>query len=192
MQWIAKMIKPLLRTLILASILFFLLVYMGMKYHWNELLKKQETPTTLEIPSPQSSPEVITPQIIQATPEGKTGERNNNNFQPEIIKNTAATSPIDAMTKEQIFSHCENLYKTSLNMADVPNIDLLIGNCVVSNYQEPFEISMKSPQEVKQEQNRKIQAIKKCRQILFMDNKTLSNIEAELRIGICASNLISQ
>ena len=41
------MLKPLLRTTILASILFLLLVYMGMKYHWIDAFKKEQRKVTI-------------------------------------------------------------------------------------------------------------------------------------------------
>jgi len=188
------MLKPLLRTIILASILFFLLVYMGMKYHWVDAFKKEETQVKQnisEIAPAMPKPEVINDLVTDFVADSEN-KSNDDFFLPKILKNTAATSLIDAMTKDQIALHCETLYYKSLSMTDDPNADILIGNCVVSNYQEPFQKTIKTTQMLLQEQQLKLQAIKYCRQdAQILANSDFSNIEKELFIGVCVANYIN-
>jgi len=121
----------------------------------------------------------------QTNPDGEL-------YQPEIIDNGPTIALIDSMTKDQIALQCQHLYNTSFDMANDPTVDLLIGNCVVSNYQEPFEETPKTPQMLQQEQRVKQRAISNCQyQILQPDNSSLSNIEKQLLIGICVSNQIN-
>jgi len=221
-QRIAKMLKPLFRTLILASILFFLIVYLGLKYHWGDAIKNTtaaQKQTELTIPVEESTEEIPLADSIQDSTEDLTDdsaipiidippfdadkiEISDNNvdqsnpdaevYQPEIIKNGPTIALIDSMTKDQIALQCQQLYNSSFDMANDPTVDLLIGNCVVSNYQEPFEETPKTPQMLQQEQRIKQRAISNCQyQILQPDNSSLSNIEKQLLIGICVSNQIS-
>jgi len=201
------MFKPFIRTIILAGILFFLLVYLGMQYHWGETLKKSTSKPPqkqLELSIPKAEdlveePQDLTVPIIDVEPleaEDALSEEENQNdelFEPEIIKNGPTIALIDSMTKDQIAIQCQQLYNQSFNMADDPSVDLLIGNCVVSNFQEPFEESIKTPQIIQKEQQIKQRAISNCRyQILQPDNNGLSGIEKQLLIGICVSNQINQ
>ena len=201
------MFKPFIRTIILAGILFFLLVYLGMQYHWGETLKKSTSKPPqkqLELSIPKAEdlveePQDLTVPIIDVEPlesdDALSEEENQNDelFEPEIIKNGPTIALIDSMTKDQIAIQCQQLYNQSFNMADDPSVDLLIGNCVVSNFQEPFEESIKTPQIIQKEQQIKQRAISNCRyQILQPDNNGLSGIEKQLLIGICVSNQINQ
>lgn len=193
------MLKPLLRTIILASILFFLLVYLGIKYHWGDAIKKiisnQQTQIELKIPKveePKVNPTIINHKVDEVG-EGAGLPENINIFQPEIIKNTPATSVVDAMTKDQIALQCQQLYYQVLGMDEDINAELLIGNCVVSNYQEPFENSIKTPQIIQNEQHLKVKAINTCRQkLLRPENESFSGIEIQLLIGVCVSNQMTQ
>ena len=226
-QRIAIMLKPLFRTLILASILFFLLVYLGLKYHWGDAIKntkKVQEQAELTIPVEESTEEPTeeTPLVdsMQDSTEDPTDDSaipiidvppfdadeteisdddmdqsnpDDEAYQPEIIKNGPAIALIDSMTKDQVALQCQHLYNSSFDMANDPNIELLIGNCVVSNFQEPFEEIPKTPQMLQQEQRIKQRAISNCQyQILQPDNSYLSNIEKQLLVGICVSNQINQ
>ena len=187
--------------------MFFLLVYLGMQYHWGETLKKsvskppqeQLEPAIPETENLVEGSQDLTVPIIDVEPlesEDALSEEENQNdesFQPEIIKNGPSIALIDSMTKDQIAIQCQQLYNQTFNMADDPNVDILIGNCVVSNFQEPFEESVKTPQIIQQEQRIKQRAISNCRyQILQPDSDGLSGIEKQLLIGICVSNQINQ
>lgn len=211
------MFKPLLRTIILASILFIMLVYLGIKYHWGDALKniseKKDAGKQIELNIPdQEQPASTDADIVADETADETANETANetadetadeneqindpeeSFQPEILKNTIATSLIDAMTKDQIALECQQLYNQSLGMLDDPSVDLLIGNCVVSNYQEPFEDNgIKTPQMIQQEEQRKLKAVYNCRyQILQSGDNELTDIQKQLLIGICVSNQLSQ
>ena len=205
------MLKPILRTTILAGVLFFLLVYLGMKYHWVDAFKKEDdqkmlaqkgrnkTDQTLsskvelsDVPpitmSPDVSDGIVTDFVADA--ESNDGE---SPFLPEIIKNTAATSLIDSMTKDQIALYCQTLYYKSLDMVEDLNAEILIGNCVVSNYQEPFQETIKTQVVLQREQQLKLRASKNCRyDIQQPENASYTNIEKELLIGICVSDLMGK
>ncbi|HIP94582.1 MAG TPA: hypothetical protein EYH20_04520 [Leucothrix sp.] len=211
------MLKPFLRTILLASILFFLLVYMGMKYHWGDALKRTSSKTSqhLELNIPNAEELTVesldsTVPIIDVEPydtedmaaesveaEGVEGDESidasKDIFQPEIIKNGPSIALIDAMTKDQLALQCQQLYFKTFKMAEDPSVELLVGNCVVSNYQEPFEESIKTPQMIQEEQRLKQRAISNCQyQILQPNNNALSGVEKQLLIGICVSNQVSQ
>lgn len=164
-----------------------------MKYHWIDAFKKEDAQlksNVAEIAVPK--PEVANDLVTDFIDDSESHSDEENFFLPEIIKNNAATSLIDAMTKGQIALYCETLYYQSLNMAEDPNADILIGNCVVSNYQEPFQETIKTTKMFQQEQQLKLQAVKYCRQdIQDFSNNDFSNIEKELLVGICVSNHIN-
>ena len=185
------MLKPLIRTTILAGILFFLLVYLGMKYHWGDALKRADNPKNTELVIP---PQKTVPVLLENSESAIISEAGGaGNFQPKILKDAPKDTLLGAMTKDQIALHCQQFYSESLGINAEEGIDLLIGNCVVSNYQEPFEVSMKTPQNIQQDLSKKLQATNNCRrQILQMYDNTLSGVETQLAIGICVSNQISQ
>lgn len=182
----------------LASILFFLLVYLGMKYHWGDTIKKLDSTQQIELKLPEmkmppfnsTTPRIMDDGLGDATVFSKETKK----FQPAIINNPPALSMVDGMTKEQITLQCRKLYHQSLGISNDPNSALLIGNCVVNNYQEPFQNnSVRTAKMIEKNKHVKLRAINLCRQrIIHTQNNGFSGIEKQLLVGICVSNQISQ
>lgn len=168
-----------------------------MKYHWGTALKNNQLEPTVELDIPKVEKPDLTPTnvvvpTIEVDPVIEPTETIDK-YQPAIIKNGPAVSLIDAMTKDQIALECQKLYSESFGMADDLNAEILVGNCVVSNYQEPFEESnIKTAQLLQQEQYKKKRIINLCRQqILQPRNNEFSGLEKQLLIGICVSSKIN-
>ncbi len=119
-------LKPFIRTIILATILFFLLIYLGMKYHWVEIFHHKTNKIELNIPA-QSA---INGEYENLKIEGKSKE-----FQPSLIQGQEQASTFLAdMTKEQIAERCQQLFKKTAMGKDL--MDLAVVDCVLSSYKK--------------------------------------------------------
>ena len=116
-------IKPFFRVTLLSLILSFLLIYLGIKYHWIENFKA-DTNSKIELTIPEQS-------------TTNTSARNKNTFNPEILQGSTNRSVLESMNKEQIAEQCINLL--SENIQDQLSLDLATVNCVMSNYQETIQ-----------------------------------------------------
>jgi len=164
-------IKPITKTLLLSSIVFVLIVVFGMKYHWVTFFN-----------SPKNKVELTLPQnSIPLT----TTEKNNDNkspFQLEIIQ--SKKQPITAnMSKQQISEGCLQLYN-KLGISSEVMIDVIVGDCVVSNYQETIQATATQKRSNLQQ---KPLVEKRCYQQINQDTR-LSALEKQLLWGVCVSN----
>ena len=120
-------LKPFIRTIILAAILFFLLVYLGMKYHWIEIFYNKTNKIELSIPA-QSA---VNGELDNVKIEGSSKD-----FQPSLIQGQEQeeSALLADMTKGQIAERCQQLYrKTAM---DNGLRELAVGDCVVSIYRK--------------------------------------------------------
>jgi len=171
-------LKPFIRTIILAAILFFLLVYLGMRYHWIETFQNKTNEIELNIPTQSKVIGEFNNVKVEGSPK---------DFQPSLIQGQEqeANAQLAEMTKEQIAERCQQLFrKTAM---DKGLIDLAVGDCVVSIFREKTLINST--------QNRQIQlkrqnATQQCQRTI---NKTqFSNeIERQLLLGICVSDKLN-
>ncbi len=168
------MFKPILKTLLLSALGFFLLVVLGMKYHWVDFLK-----------SPKSDVELILPQSPATL---KAIEKSSEaSFPLEIIHSTK--QPITAnMSKQQILAGCLQLY-SKLGVSDDTMIDVIAGDCVVSNYQETIQntsVQKKTPAQIQQRRTLEY----RCHQQVKGDAR-LTPVEKQLLWGVCVSDGLS-
>lgn len=171
--------KPFLRITVLSLILAFLLIFLGVKYHWGNQLKiKSDTLVELAIPSQQSSNQK----------SDINSSENNNQFNPEIIKDESNTL-LDSMNKEQIEKHCTNLLSKSFK--DPLALELATANCIVSNYQETFQSVNQQNKTHEIDLLNKKQAISRSCKQQFNQSPQYSNLEKQLLIGICVSDTLS-
>ena len=173
-------LKPFLKALLISSAIFLLVVFLGIKYHWVKVLQhKNDKQISLQLPDNQTEIASPPPELLQE-----------DEFQPEIINQQLIQSKLSNMTKEQITIGCQRLFKTALNEGQK---ELLIGNCVVSNYQESIQAisnigSTVNRQKLTQKQN----AQKNCQNQITRQQKNLKPLENELLLGICVSNQMNR
>ncbi len=176
-----QLLKPFIKTFIVSSVLFFILVFLGMKYHWVGFFQNKNN-QNIELDIPQNT----ALSASDATPR-LTGIEE---FQPEIISAEESATLIVNMTKNQIKSHCIALYKNS--SADEVLKEFAIGDCVISNYKEVIKEDTSQETSVfKSTNNRQIQINNKnitlaCEQ--KVSQMVYSNdIERQLLQGVCVS-----
>lgn len=170
--------KNLLRTTLLSILLFLILVFLGVKYHWATYLqdKKKEQETTFTLPE---NTNLFVTEGLQTEPDKE--------YQPALIHSVNNKSALKNMTKQQIIKACEIL--SSNTEKDVLQKELFVGNCVVSNYNETIQDSVvdqpyKSPQQVNQARDL-------CMQQLSNGNSKWT-LELELLTGVCVSNHLNR
>lgn len=165
--------KNLLRTILLSILLFLILVFLGVKYHWVNLLnnKANHQNLTLKIPENTNTPisNIQTPQEKQE-------------FKAQLMQGVHNDSQVAKMTKVQIIQQCE--YLANQIKSDDLQKELFIGDCVVSNYNETIQDAdtiKVVPQDVKQ----------LCFQQSKSSGYNLQPLEFELLQGICIANEIN-
>jgi len=169
-------LKPFIRITILSLILAFLLIYLGIKYHWVENFKTgADSSLILDIPKKD---EFINDEI-----------KSSDIYRPKIIKSDSKNNVIDSMNKEQIADECVNLLgKTITKPLD---LELATVNCVMSNYQDDFQNNAKTDKALELETKRKIKLKLQC-QSQYANTKKYSSLEKQLLIGICVSDNASK
>ena len=190
-----RFLTPLIKTIIISSVLFFVLVYLGMKYHWVGFYQ-DDGKIPLILPNTNKTLGTnINHKNNQVNPLFVTGERKS--FQPQIIQITTQKNPAEIpqivdMTKAQVTQNCANLLSKKINDSEI--LQLAIGNCVISNYRESLIAKRPTNQagsEVKSTKNRQAQIqknnrVKACNQRI--NSKNISDsIEKQLLLGICLS-----
>lgn len=171
-------LKPIIRTTFLSAILAFLLIFLGIKYHWGGYLKsKPQVTAELKIP------EMPSLSLNQNEALSKSG--NIQVFEPQIISEDKSLSLISSMNKGQIEEQCINLLSRSIN--DRLSLDLAVANCVVSNYQATLQNS----EELVETSEVKTSLIKLCgSEVSRLANHSL--VEKQLLIGICVSDQLAK
>jgi len=170
-------VKPFFKTLLLSSLIFGLIVIFGMKYHWVDYLKSEDK-ENIELTLPQHSVPKLLPQ---------DGVADKNDFQLEIVR--SERPPITAkMTKAQIIAGCQQLYR-KMGMQKNEFIDVLIGDCVVSNYQKAIQNTSQFTTVEKEQQQLLIKKV--CHQKVSKHTH-LSSIDKQLLLGVCVSDGINQ
>jgi len=168
-------LKSFIRIIILATILFFLLVYLGMKYDWVEIFQNKTNKVELNIP-------------VQSAVNGEFDNVKTKNspkdFQPSLFQGQEqeAIALLADMTKEQVAERCQQLFKKTT--IDKNLLDLAIGDCVVSIFREKTSLNSTQSSQIQiQRQN----AIQQCQRSI--NQSQFSNeIERQLLIGICVSD----
>jgi hypothetical protein len=185
-------LKPLVKTVFLSSILFFALVYLGMKYHWigfnpNDNDKKLE----LKIPKHSQTLASNTANHSLLSSEGSEDE-SEKGYQPQIIQTSRSSSLVINMTKAQVIESCTQLLRKK--MADTNMLELAVGDCVISNYRDPIIETSLEWGAMRSTSNRQVQLrrnniLKICKQSISSANtaKFSNEIEKQLLLGICIS-----
>jgi len=173
-------LKSFIKTALISIVIFFALVFLGMKYHWIGYFQRgNNQDMTLSIPDIPVSPELANNGVEEENVEG--------DFQPEIIQTLSSDSLLDNMTKIQVEENCQQLYQEE---TDELLLELAVGNCVLSNYNDPYqEVSEEkgTSSNNRQKQTQKKNAIDTCSQ--KVDEISYNNeIERQLLVGICVSD----
>ena len=166
--------KPVARTIVLSTILAFLLMFLGIKYHWGDYLRiTQSVSNELLIPDKTENTIIDQVNLISVS---------QNKFTAEIVKGDRSFHLIEVMNKEQVTVQCMRLL--SKTIVDNLLLDLAVANCVVSNYQEII-------QDVAQRNSNYSRFIKKCN-LEFNQQAEYSTLEKQLLVGICVSDNLTQ
>ena len=138
MRW-KSLFFSIFLTVLLSTVVFLSVVFLGMKYHWVEAFTEGNKQFT-ELKIPESSGEgqalsnstgIVLPTMDKTMDNGARTEVT------EIIENRSNRSPLANMTKKQVLEYCQNRFKTQGFSDDA--IIVAVGNCVVTNYQEPYQ-----------------------------------------------------
>jgi hypothetical protein len=140
-------------TVLLSATLFSLVVFLGMKYHWAEAFNENTLQLKdLKIPQmPENSRQSNDPQIVSSSEEGDRSQQ----IKTEILDDEKTHSPLANMTKQQVLEYCQKRFNTQGFSKDA--IIVAVGNCVVTNYQEPYQEI--KPENKKTSTQAKIQAV---------------------------------
>ncbi len=174
-------LKPFIKTLLISALLFFALVFLGMKYHWIGFFQtKNDKNIELAIPEVAPPPDVANNGVEEEIVEGE--------FQPEIIVTQESGTLVENMTKEQVEKSCQQLYQAE---SDMTLLELAIGDCVLSNFNDPYqEVNFEgnaSSTNNRQKLIQKRNILNKCQQKI--DQMAYNNeVERQLLMGVCASN----
>lgn len=178
-------LKPLIKTFLISGLIFFTLVYLGMKYHWIGFVQGSAD-KNLELTFPEKPKTLATGNsATNLINEGDDDE----DFQPKIIQTLESGSLVTTMTKAQIKQGCSQLLRQRVVDKDV--LELAVGDCVLSNYRDPFRETHLEEGTVKSSNSRQAQTkragvIKACHQSVSL-KKYNNDVEKQLLLGICMS-----
>ncbi len=134
MRWKSFFFSTLI-TVVISAMVFLTVVFLGMKYHWVEAFMRDNKSFT-ELKIPESSEEVKAfsndPGIVSPGADGDTRAEIT-----ALIEHRSNSSPLANMTKKQVLEYCQNRFRTQ-GFSDDAMI-VAVGNCVVTNYQEPYQ-----------------------------------------------------
>ena len=177
-------LKPFIKTIILAAILFFLLIYLGMKYHWVETFQNKVNRIELNIPA-QSA-------VIGEFDNVKLDEGSPKDFQPSLIQGQEqeqeqeASALLADMTKGQIAERCQKLFRKTAMDKDLR--ELAVGDCVVSIYRKK---TILSSIQNRQAQVKRKNATQQCQRTIN-HTKFSNEVERQLLVGICVSDKLNR
>lgn len=173
-------LKPFVRISVLSIILTFLLISLGVKYHWGDYFKKGPSASMeLNIPDENKSAKNINAIEVKGA----------NSYLPELVQESNSSSLIDSMNKEQITEHCINFL--SRDIKNPLNLELASVNCVLSNFQETFQIlNIKDKQSEVELTKKRLLLEQECVRSLIPNSKNTS-IENQLAIGMCISDKLN-
>ena len=168
-------IKPLFRTLFFSSLLFFIAVFLGMKYHW---IRSNTSPSAAqETALPPSN--VVETTLNDSLDNNKLNKPNADSFTPQIMDVETPSSLLLQMSKVQVKKACQTLSEKMSMDKGMSNLFVL--NCVVSNYKEPY-------QELSQiEKDKSRTYLLRCQKEAAQQTMPLQPLERELLTGICVS-----
>ncbi len=181
--------KPLFKTILISSVLFFSLVFLGMKYHWIGGIQGNKGETQ-ELVIPRQPKGLQSEVFFNDTLNQK--QNSNKDFLPQIIPTTNSNSLVANMSKTQIKKSCLTLLKRTI--FDTAWLELAVGNCVISNYKDIIIETRLAEGEVRSTRSRQTQTrgnnlIRTCQQAITQQ-KPDNEIEKQLLLGICLSKKV--
>lgn len=176
-------IKPLIKTFLIACVMFFIVVFLGMKFHWVNVFKANKHAIKLKIPS----------QTLSTSAE-KVIDNEITDFEPQIININEVDISLKGMTKQQIENHCKTLLRKSV--IDTVLLELSVGNCVLSNYRGEIKnnnlnIGSSNSTNNRQIQTQKNNASLSCKRRVKQQGFS-NEIEELLLQGMCVSNALNR
>lgn len=173
------LLKPIVKTLLLSSIVFTVLVFLGVKYQWIAFFKPIEDIGKVELTLPQASLPMTTLENSHSREPP---------FQLEIIQSNK--QPITAnLSKQQILEGCLQLYN-KLGVVNESMIDVISGDCVVSNYQETIQ-DANNHQRTNEYIQKKLLIERRCYKQVENQIK-LNPLEKQLLWGVCVSDHLNR
>lgn len=182
-------LAPFIKALLISILLFFILVFLGMKYHWigsshnDETIKLNIPKNTVTLGPKEMSKYSQNINSLSVT------HAEDSIFEPQIIQTVRPSSLVVNMTKAQVVKSCTELLKNQSKNTEL--LEIAIGNCVISNYQESIINTKNEESRIRSTKNRQAQLIKTnilkaCQQSLGTTEYS-NEIERQLLLGICMS-----
>ncbi len=179
-----SILKPVVKTSLLAALFFLVVVSLGIKYHWVEKMRPSEQQKEIPIPVAKEAN-----QSVLAVDDTDPVKGKENEFEPEMITDVDYADVVANMDKTQILEACTELYTQTEH--DPVLKELAIGDCVVSNYSESEDGGI-----TRSKNNRQVQTLRKnatlaCWKELQLGGSEFSQLEQQLLIGVCVANRLS-
>ena len=175
--------KQIILFSLISSLLFLMLVYLGMHYHWVDVLNSNDNDQTI-LPIPPIQPSAN--KLNSSSDEEGVGQTLPH-FKPVIIPADQNKSLLATLTKGQISQHCLSIFNKLHNTRDTQ--ELFIADCVLSNYKEPIQTYQEDQTSAQNQLDQSIR--KKCQMSSGSNTDKLSFVEKELLVGMCLSNSAS-
>ena len=180
-------LKPFFKTILLSGLIFVLIVILGSRYHWAEKIKfNKNDDVQLKLPlvdkSKPSNSNIVSVSLV-------TTNENDEKFEPKLMANNNIISSVSLLSKEQVVQKCRQLYQDS--KLEGLFLELAIGDCVVSNYNETIKEKAQSTNN-RQAQTVKMNAEKACKQKVMNDTNGYTKLEQQLLVGICVSDQLNR
>ncbi len=178
MKW-----KTLLWTIVLAVLIFFVMVFLGMKYQWVQALQNKKTipneKIELEIPE---TDEIVTPTLVD---EKVRVNKDGNAFTPSLLGEETDIVDFTGMPLELVVKECRRISKK----IGVPEDRFAqsVNECATRNFQG------KSPEQMAHSRNVMAGLRKQCKgRIPYAQQTLFSPEEMKLLIDECVADLMKQ
>ena len=178
MKW-----KTLLWTVVLAVVIFFMVVFLGMKYQWVQGLQDKKTipneKIALEIPTSKTSAGGAAPALIE---EKERKSEDGSAFSPSLLGEETDLVDFTGMPLELVVAECRRI-STKIGVP-VDRFTQSINECATRNFQG------KSPGEMAHSRNVMAGLRKQCKGRIPYDQQALySPEEMKLLIDECVAGL---
>ena len=182
--------KPIIKTSILAALSFFIIVILGMKYHWIEKIHLgNDKQQVIPIPARSEKEQVSQTSTLQEE-KNSLVKSSDKDFEPTVVTDVDYAEVIAKMDKEGVFEACTSLYANSDQLLELK--ELAIADCVVSNYSEPDKKTESSSSNNRQKQIQKKNATLACWKELQLGGTDYSKLEQQLLVGVCVADKLSR
>ncbi|HIO92202.1 MAG TPA: hypothetical protein EYG68_05065 [Leucothrix mucor] len=173
MKW-----KALLWTVVLAAVVFFVLVFLGMKYQWVQALQDKRTIPNekVELAIPEHS---VEPELVE---EQARPSENGNAFSPSLLGEETDVVDFTGMPLELVVAECRRI-STKIGVP-ANRFTQSVNECAAQNFQG------KAAEDMSRSRNVNAGLRKQCKgRIPYEQQALFSPEEMKLLIDECMANL---